>query len=96
MLSSVFLTGRLGEKLDDKVRYVEVDRVIPGPTGKFLTDKIPCRGLYGPRGRFMSAPAGSFIALKGRIEMDERHGLIIVAEIDEMHRPRKEEPSPSL
>ena len=40
MLSSVFLTGRLGEKLDDKVRYVEVDRVIPGPTGKFLTDKL--------------------------------------------------------
>ncbi len=96
MLSSVFLTGRLGDKVDEGVRFVEVDRVIPGPTGKFRTDRIPCRGLYGPRGRFMSAPKGSFIALKGRIEMDDRHGLIIVCEIDEMRRTREEEGLRSL
>ncbi len=84
MISSVFLTGHLGDKVDEKIRYVEVDRVIPGPTGKFLTDRFPCRGLYGPKGRFMSAPNGSLIVIKGRLEMDEKYGLIIVAELDEM------------
>ncbi len=86
MLSSIFLTGRLGDALDERIRYVEVDRIIPGPTGIFATDRFPCRGLYGPNGRFMTAPKGSSIVIKGRLEMDEKYGLIIVAELDEMMR----------
>lgn len=41
MISAVFVTGRLGEKIAPLGRYVEIDRVLPGPTGHYGVDKVP-------------------------------------------------------
>lgn len=84
MLSSVYLSGRLGEIIAPKTRHVEVDRVVPGPTGHYETDKFIVRSMLAVDGPFMKLPAGTLIILKGRLETDPKLGLIIVDEIDEL------------
>ncbi|MBQ7994874.1 MAG: hypothetical protein IJ247_01490 [Bacilli bacterium] len=84
MISSVYLSGTLGERVDDQYRYVEIKRCVPGPTGKFETDRFLVKSMLSPKGPFMSEPKGVHICLKGRIEMDKRYGLVIVDEIDEI------------
>ncbi|MBQ2052770.1 MAG: hypothetical protein VZR76_04820 [Candidatus Enteromonas sp.] len=90
MLSSVFLSGRLGEKISPKTRYVEIDRVIPGPTGHFETDKFPVRSMLATEGPFMKAAVGTFVVLKGRLETDEDGKIVIVDELDEIFVMPKE------
>ncbi len=86
MLSSLFLSGRLGEVKDEKTRIVEVEHVIPGPTGRFATSRIPVRAL-APESLLVKAKAGSLIVLKGRIEADEKDGILyVVDEIDEIYQ----------
>ena len=85
MLSSVFVSGRLGEIIEEKTRYVEVDRVIPGPTGHYEVDRFPVRSMLAIHGPFMTQPVGTYICFKGRLEVDPRLGLIIVDEIDEIY-----------
>ena len=85
MINSVFLTGRLGDLLDDKTRYVEVDSVIPGAGGEFKTHRIPIRSTRGSGTRFFRAKTGALISLEGRIETDETYGLIVVLELDEIY-----------
>ncbi len=83
MISSVFLSGRLGPVVGEKTRYVEVDRVIPGPSGRYETDRFPVRTMLSRDGVFMKAAEGTHITLKGRLEMDPELGLVIVNEVDE-------------
>lgn len=85
MISSVFLSGRLGDVINDKMRYVEVDRPVP-ESGKFITDSYIIKSQTFESGPFMKEPKGSYICLKGRLEKDPSLGLIIVVEIDEMYR----------
>jgi hypothetical protein len=85
MLSSVFVSGRLGALIDEKTRYVEVDRVIPGPSGHFETDQLPVRSMLCIDGSFMKGPKGTFIVFKGRIESDPKLGLILIDELDEIY-----------
>ncbi len=92
MISAVFVTGRLGEKIAPLGRYVEIDRVIPGPTGKYQIDKIPVFTYSGEGCLFMKAPNGSFISFKGHIESDERFGIVIRLELEEIF-PMKEKKS---
>lgn len=84
MISSVFVSGRLGAIVAPKIRYVEVDRVIPGESGRFQTDRFLVRTMLSPQGTFMKASEGTYICFKGRLEMDPTHGLLIVDEIDEI------------
>ncbi len=84
MLSSIFMSGRLGEVIGEKMRIVEVDRVIPGPSGYYETDRFPVRTMSGSKSIFMRAKVGSYVTLKGRIEGDEKYGVIIIAELDEI------------
>ncbi|MBP5092281.1 MAG: hypothetical protein J6328_07010 [Bacilli bacterium] len=84
MLSSVFLSGRLGEIIGPKTRYVEIDRVIPGPGGRFETDKFPVRSMLAAEGPFMKANVGTFVVLKGRLEIDEQGKILIIDELDEI------------
>ncbi len=85
MISSVFVSGRLGEKISDNLRYVEVDRPIP-EKGKFVTDSFLVKSQSYESSPFIKEPKGAYICFKGRIENDLDHGLIIVMEIDEMYR----------
>ncbi len=84
MISSVFLSGRLGKVIAERIRYVEVDRVIPGPSGHYETDQFPVRTMLSKDGVFMKAKEGTYVTLKGRLEMDPAHGLLIVNELDEI------------
>lgn len=86
MLSSVFLSGRLGDVFGPRMRYVEIERVITGAdgTGHFGVSKIPVRAQCLETNRFLKEPDGAYICLKGRIESDPEYGLIIVSELDEM------------
>ncbi len=90
MLSSVFVSGRLGKIIGPKTRYVEVDRVIPGPSGHYETDLIPVRSMLCVDGPFMKAKAGTFIVFKGRIETDEKGQLILIDELDEIFKMPKD------
>ena len=84
MLTSLSLSGRLAEIKEDNLRYVEVDRVVyTALGGRYKVDRFLVR-FPGERGLFLSAPMGSLIYLKGRLEIDERYGLIIVDELDEI------------
>ncbi len=85
MISSVFVSGRLGEKLSSNLRYVEVDRPIP-ENGKFVTDSFLVKSQSYESSPFLREPNGSYICFKGRIEKDKTHGFLIVIEIDEMYR----------
>lgn len=85
MISSVFVSGRLGKPVTERIRYVEVDRPIP-ESGKFVTDSFLVRSQSYESSPFMKEPVGSYICFKGRIEKDEKYGLIFVIEIDEMYR----------
>ncbi len=89
MLSSVFVSGRLGKKLSEQVRLVEVDRVVPGAGGKFKVDQFPVLCPLSPSSLFFSANEGSLIVLKGRLEKDKEFGTIIVDEIDEIFTSAK-------
>ncbi len=84
MISAVFVTGRLGEQITPVSRYVEVDRVIPGPTGHYDVDKIPVFTYAGEGCYFMKAPSGSFITIKGHIETDKTLGIIVKMELEEI------------
>ena len=84
MLSSIFLAGTLGENLSDSVRIVDVDSYIPGKGG-FLTQHIPVKCDLLPGSYFFTAAKGSLIILKGRLEMDEKLGLVVINEIDEIY-----------
>ena len=90
MLSSVFVSGRLGPapKEGERVRFVEVDRLVPEENSKFKVDRIPVKS-QGRCGQFFSAKEGSFIIVKGRIEMDEKYGLVIVDELSEILQAKK-------
>lgn len=80
MISDVFLTGRLGEAINNTVRIVEIDRMVP-EHGKFIIDKIPVSyWSKEPRSRFMKLSSGTLVVIRGRIQIDEQIGLIIVAE----------------
>ena len=70
MISAVFVAGRLGEKIAPLGRYVEIDRVLPGPTGHYGVDKVPVFTYSGEGCLFMKAPIGSFISFKGHIETE--------------------------
>lgn len=84
MLSSVYISGRLGDRIDEKFRYVEIDRLLQTDGhGNYIVDKIPVRSMVN--GKFYTAKNGTLIILKGRLEMNEKHGLIIVDEIDEFY-----------
>lgn len=87
MLSSIFLSGRLGKARDEDTREVLLERLIPGPTGHLKVDRIPVKAPLSLNARFMKAPEGSLIVLKGRLELDEEGHLIIVDEIDEIFQP---------
>lgn len=85
MISSVFISGRLGKILKPGLRYVEIDRVIPGPTGHFEIDRIPVKSQSFETDAFSKEPDGSYICLKGRLETDSEYGLIVVIEVSEMY-----------
>ncbi|MBO4540685.1 MAG: hypothetical protein J5736_01750 [Bacilli bacterium] len=85
MLSSVFLSGRLGEVKDNRTRIVEVEHLIPGPMGRFAVSKLPVRSPL-PDTLLVKASAGALIVLKGRLEADEKDGtLYIIDEVDEIY-----------
>lgn len=84
MLSSVFVSGRLGKQLSEQVRLVEVDRVVPGAGGKFKIDQFPVVCHLSPSSLFFTANEGSLIVLKGRLEKHKEFGTVIVDEIDEI------------
>ena len=85
MISSIFMSGRLGAPLDSQTRYVEVDRLIP-VGGKFITDYFPVRSQTHEASPFMKQPAGAYICFKGRVERDPELGIVFVIEVDEMYR----------
>lgn len=90
MISSIFVTGRIGEAIDSNFRYVEVERPLSGTDGKYVIDKIPVRMQYFASSSWMKEKEGSFIALKGRIEKDDKIGLGIVIEHYEIYGPELE------
>ena len=89
MISSIFLSGRLGRVLDYRTRQVEVDSPIPDASGSFPTFLLPIRVNRGRASMFMTSPEGLFVTLKGRIEHDKKYGLLIVDELDEILDPPK-------
>lgn len=80
MISDVFLTGRMGDKIDDDLRYIELDRPVP-VSRKFVCDKIPVSyWTHQALSSFMKLSVGALITLRGRLEINEKLGIIIVAE----------------
>ena len=89
MISAVFVTGRLGDRISSLSRFVEIDRVIPGPTGKYEVDRIPVQTYAGEGCLFMNAPNGSFISFKGHLETRKEEGVIVCIELEEIFPIKK-------
>jgi hypothetical protein len=84
MLTSLSLSGRLADVYHGCYRYVEVDRVVyTAVGGRYKVDRFLVR-FPSDTGLFLTAPRGSLIYLKGRLEIDEKYGMIIVDELDEI------------
>ncbi len=87
MLSSVFASGRLGEFLDTRTRYLEIEKLVPGPSGRFNVDHVPFRVASGFE-RLLKAPRGTYVIFKARLAMAEDIGLHLVIEVEEMYREK--------
>lgn len=84
MISSVFLSGRLGKVLPNGLRIVEVDRVLSLDGGKYVTDCFKVRSMLNETSSFYRGKEGCLVIIKGRLEMDEKEGLIIIGELEEV------------
>ncbi len=93
MISSVFVTGRIGKPIDSKYRYVEVERPIVDQDGTHRVDQIPTRMPHFASSNWIKEQEGSYIAFKGRIEMDGHLGLVLVIEHKEIYGPKMENKS---
>lgn len=87
MISSIFVSGRVGKAIDKNFRYVLVERPLVDQEGKLQIDKIPVRMPYFASESWIKEKEGSFIVFKGRIECDEKLGLVIVIEHKEIYGP---------
>lgn len=84
MMSSVTLSGRLGEVIAPNARFVEVDRLLLTPLGgRYRTDRFV---VVSPNANtlLLTSKEGALIYLKGRIEISETFGFVIVDELDEI------------
>ena len=84
MLSTVILSGSLGDRLCEDIRYVETEDLQPGPSGVFVTQKIPVRVLRALSATFLTAKSGAFCMVKGRLEVDPQYGVLVRAEYEEV------------
>ena len=84
MLSSVYLTGRLGPCLGPTLRLVEIEGILPSAKGTFDVTEVRVRCDRGESAYFMRAKLGSLVVVKGRLESDEQGHLLVVNEIDEV------------
>lgn len=80
MMTNLFMTCRVGDRINDCMRYLEVDRL---PTSKqtYEIDSFPA--MYWTRvanSLFMEIKKGALIALRGRIEVDKERGIYILIE----------------
>ncbi len=80
MISNVFLLGKVGKIIDDERRFIEVDRVTV-KDGKIETDNLIAKYWNRrPGNHFMKMNEGNYIGVKGRLENDEKYGVIIIIE----------------
>lgn len=84
MLSTVILSGSLGERVSDDIRLVEIEDLQPGPSGVFITQEVPVRVLRALSATFLTAKKGAFCMVKGRLEVDPQRGLLVRAEYEEV------------
>ncbi len=87
MISSVFVSGRIGKIIDRHFRYVLVERPLVNQEGKYQVDEIPVRVSYFATESWMKEKEGTFIVFKGRIEKDKNVGLALVVEHRECYAP---------
>lgn len=81
MLTSVFMTGRIGKKIDNIFRNIEIERTSIF-TNETILDEIPiCGWQKSSKSHIMNIKDGTLIVVKGRIERDDKHGLYVVCEI---------------
>ena len=66
-----------------QIRYVRYESVIPGPTGQINSFDIPVYCPLGEGSLWMSAPSGTRVFLKARLDYDKEVGLILIHEFDE-------------
>lgn len=78
MLSSVFVSGRVGCSPFPGYRYIEVDRPVPDAEGRMKIDRFLVKDALGGQSRFMKLSDGSLVIFKGRLETDPEHGLVLV------------------
>lgn len=80
MISNIAITGAVGEKFDKIYRYIDVDRPVPA-NRKYVIDKIPtCHWSKTHNCTFQKLPVGACVSLTGRLEMDEKHGLVVIVQ----------------
>lgn len=91
MLTSVYISGRLGDSAGKNVRYVEVESPLVGTGGKRRIELIPVYTPLGKSAFFFKAKKGAFIIVKGRLEKNDEFGLYVHSEIEEIVDFRKED-----
>lgn len=93
MISSVFVSGRLAESPFPGYRYIEVERPVPDSKGQFKTDRFLVRDALAGHSMVSILPVGAQVVFKGRIEIDDKYGFVIVEELVETitRGERKEE-----
>lgn len=84
-MNTVFITGRIGKNIDPQTRIIEIDSVIPGPTGEFLTYEVPVRTSRNANCHFLKAKEGILMSLQGRLEIDDDIGLLVHLELEEIY-----------
>ncbi len=90
MLTSVCVSGRLGDLAGKNIRYVEVECPIIGSGGKRKIDLIPVLSPLGKSTCFFKAKKGAFVIVKGRLSANDEYGLCVHSEIEEIVDFKKE------
>lgn len=80
MLSTICLSGSLEEKIDERFRYLEIERT-PVRDTKPVIDRIPV-AFWNPQpnSRLHRLNKGTLVLISGRLERDEVIGLYILCE----------------
>ncbi len=90
MLTSVCVTGRLGDLVEPNIRYVEVENPFGTYDGKNKVVMVPVHSSLGKSTTFFKAANGASVIVKGRLERYGSVGLCVHSEIEEILDFRKE------
>lgn len=80
MTNSVFLIGKLKEKVSDNIRKIEIVKEIKDNNSNYIDTFLLTHWTRDRCAKIMQIPCGKTVIISGRIENIDGYGIVIIAE----------------